>query len=76
MKENKIPSTESNANELLEQYYLSASELKILIPGLNIKKARAYITELQEEMKQKNIFIPETKPKVALTKLVKKKFGL
>lgn len=77
-KENKIPSTESKLtpNELLNQYYLSAQDLTIIIPNLKIEKARIYINEIRKEMEQKGIFVPESRPKVALTKLIKKKFGL
>ena len=67
--------SDKTKNEILNSDYLSAGDLKILIPGLNIKKARDYISDIQEEMRNKKIFIPETKPKVALTKLVRKKFG-
>lgn len=64
------------ADELLKQYYLTAEELTIIIPHLKIEKARVYIKEIRKEMKQLNYFIPEAKPYVALTKLIKKKFGL
>ena len=63
------------ADELLKQYYLTAEELTIIIPHLKIEKARVYIKEIRKEMKQLNYFIPEAKPYVALTKLIKKKFG-
>lgn len=63
-------------DELLKQYYLTAEELMIIIPHLKITKAREYIKEIRAEMKKLNYFVPETKPYEALTKLVKKKFGL
>lgn len=73
--ENKIGQTKTN-DEILKQYYLSAKDLTIIIPNLKIEKARVYINEIQSEMREKNIFVPESRPKVALTKLIKKKFGL
>ena len=62
--------------EVLEQIYMSAKDLKILIPNLGVNKCVEYIKDVQEEMKEKNYFIPRTKEKLALTKLVKKKFGI
>lgn len=70
MKNNKTP------DELLKQYYLTAEELTVIIPHLKIEKARVYIREVREQMKQLNYFVPESRPYEALTKLVKKKFGL
>lgn len=76
-KKNNIPSTdkEKTAEELLKEHYLSAKDLTIIIPNLKIEKARIYINEIQEEMKEKKIYIPKTRPKIVLTKLVRKKFG-
>lgn len=62
--------------EILNQLYITAQDLKILIPKLGINKCREFIDKIQEEMKEKNYFIPDSKPKLALTKLVKKRFGL
>lgn len=78
MKKENLNTEDSKltANELLDQYYLSAKDLTVIIPNLKIEKARIYISEIQKEMKDKGIFVPETRTKVALTKLVKKKFGL
>lgn len=77
----KSPSTinktdEESAETLLKRYYLTAEDLTIIIPGLKVEKARKYISETQEEMKKNGYFIPESRPKLALTKLIKKKFGL
>ena len=62
--------------ELLKQYYLTAEELTIIMPQLKIDMARKYINEIQKEMEEKGIFVPKSRTKMALTKLVKKKFGL
>ena len=62
--------------EILEQSYITAEDLKILIPNLGINKCVEYIKMIQEEMKEKNYFVPQTKQYLALTKLVRKKFGI
>ena len=62
--------------DVLKQDYMSAKDLKIIIPSLGVNKCTKYIKEVQEEMKLKNLFIPETKEYLALTKLVRKKFGI
>ena len=61
--------------EILNQSYLNASELKLIIPMSN-GKALKYINEIRNEMKEKGLLVPETRPKIALTKIIKKKFGL
>lgn len=72
--------TESEENvktkeEILQQYYISAKDLRMVIPTLGINKSIEYIKMIQEEMKQKGYFIPQTKELLALTKLARKKFG-
>ena len=62
--------------EILNQTYLSAADLKVLIPTLGVNKCVKYIKDIRVEMEEKGYFIPETKPYLALTKLVKKKFGI
>lgn len=61
---------------ILEQEYLTAKDLQNIIPGISYEKSLEIINEVQEEMKQKNYFIPKTKSKVALTKMIRKKLGL
>ena len=61
--------------ELLEQEYMNANELMQIIP-VNYIIALGYIKEIQEEMKEKNYLVPKSRQKVALTKLIRKKFGL
>lgn len=61
--------------EILNQDYMSAKDLKIIIPNLGVNKCVEYIRMIQGEMKEKGYFIPQTKEYLALTKLVKKKFG-
>ena len=63
--------------EILNQDYVQASDLQILIGKVNIETCRKLIDEIREEMKKKNLYVPPgTKPKRALTKLVKKKLGI
>lgn len=61
--------------QILNQLYLSANDLQILIP-MGRTTAIKCIKDIQEEMKDKGLYIPETKTKLALTKLVRKKFGI
>lgn len=61
--------------EILEQLYVTAEDLMVLIPGLKKYKAIVYISELIEEMKKQNMFVPTTKQRLVSTKLAKKKFG-
>lgn len=62
--------------EILNQVYMSAQDLKTLIPNLGVNKCVAYIKMIRNEMKEKGYFVPETKEYLALTKLVRKKFGI
>lgn len=66
----------STTKEILEQQYLTAKDLMIIIPKLSYARALKYIEDAREDMKNKNYFVPEGKTKVALTKIIKKKFGL
>ncbi len=61
---------------ILNQSYITAKDLMIIIPKLSYVRALKYIDDFREEMKEKGYFVPEGRTKVALTKLVKKKFGL
>lgn len=67
---------EKTKDEILDQLYVSADDIKTLIPKLGINRCRSLIDEIQEEMKEKKLFVPDGKPKLASTKLLKKKFGL
>ena len=67
---------EKDVNTILEQQYISAYDLQVIIPHLAYNKALKYIEMFRDEMKEKNYFVPEGKTKVALTKLVKKKLGI
>lgn len=62
--------------EILQQDYITAKDMQVLIPNLTYDMALSYIRMLQDEMEQKKYFVPKTKEKIVLTKLFKKKFGL
>ena len=64
------------AEDVLKQKYMTAKDLKIVIPELGINKCREYIKEIRDEMKEQNIMIPATKGMLVQTKLVRKKFGI
>lgn len=70
------PDINKNVKEILEQCYLTAEDLTIIMPELHINKARKYINDIRDEMEEKGFFVPKSRPYMALTKLVKKKFGL
>ena len=61
--------------EILDQTYLSAIDLKVIMPHIGLNKCRKYIEETIEEMKVKKLYVPEGKTKIALTKMLRKKFG-
>ena len=71
--ENQSPG--KTKEELLNQLYLSATDLQQLIRGMSYSTALKYIKEFRVEMKEKGYFVPDGKLKVALTKIVRKKFG-
>ena len=62
--------------EILNQLYISASDLQILIPLMCRTTAIKHINDIQQEMKDKGLYIPHTRTKLALTKLVRKRFGI
>lgn len=74
MKEEKKSPTKTK-EEILEQLYLSAYDLQALIPTMTYATALDYIKKAREEMTEKNIFVPNGKTKIALTKIIRKQFG-
>ena len=62
--------------EILKQPYISAADLKIIIPTLGKNKCIEYIKDLRQEMENKNYFVPKTKPLVAHTGLFRKKYNI
>lgn len=74
-KEKKIEITKT-PEEIKKQDYINACELQKLIPGLGYDSSLTIIKDIRKEMKDKKLFVPKVRPYVALTKFVKKKFGL
>ena len=58
------------------KFSLTAKDLMQIIPKLSYNMALKYIDNARCEMSEKGYFLPEGKTKVALTKIIKKKFGL
>ena len=70
---NKVP--DKTKEEILEQLYLSAYDLQAIIPTMSYSTALECIKSIREEMKEKNLFVPPGQTKLALTKIIRKKFG-
>ena len=62
--------------EILNLDYISAKELKMLVPGWGINSIAKFINEVQADMKEKRLYIPTSKSKLVLTSLVCKKLGI
>lgn len=63
-----------NANKLNEKY-LTAKDLMNIIPNLTYMNALKYINLAREKMEKEGFYVPITKPKVALTSVIKSIFG-
>ena len=61
---------------LYDRPYISAKELRALIPQMSIKTARSIITECRQEMEQRNEFLIQGKTKIAPTDMVLKKLNI
>ena len=64
------------SEEVLNSTYMSAKELRILMPQKGIDSCRKIILKVREIMKQKNQYCPEGKPYIALTSEVKLFLGI
>lgn len=62
--------------EILNLDYISAKELKILVPSWGVNSIAKFINEVQADMKEKKLYIPSSKSKLVLTSLVCKKLGI
>ena len=62
--------------EILNQLYLTADDLQKLVPEMKYQRALDIINDVREEMEEKKYFLPISRKKLALTKLVKKKLGI
>ena len=72
----KSPSTTKTKGEVLEQTYLSAYDLQILIPTISYRNALNYIKEMQEKMTKQKYRVPPGQTKVALTWMIKEDLGI
>lgn len=72
-EEKKVP--DKTKEEILNQLYVSAYDLRKLIPGMTYATAIKYIKLAQDEMREKNLLVPDGQTKLALTKIIRKKFG-
>lgn len=72
-EENKVP--DKTKEEILNQLYVSAYDLQRLIPEITYATALSYIKSVQAEMKEKKLLVPKGQTKLALTKIIRKKFG-
>lgn len=67
---------EKTKEEILSQLYITATDLKILMPTVGINECRKKIKDYRSDMEAKNYYVPPAHPLVALTKLVKKDLGI
>ena len=58
------------------QEYMSAKDIKELIPTLGINKCRELIKEIQKEMVDKGMYVIRTKPLIVPTTEILKKFHI
>lgn len=72
-EEKKVP--DKTKEEILEQLYMTARDLLILIPSMTYATALNCIDEARAEMEKRNLYVPPGKTKIALTKIIRKKFG-
>ena len=68
--------TVEEKEKILNKSYLTASDLQKLMYPMSHSTALKHINEIQQEMKDKDLYIPNTKTHLALTKLVRKRFGI
>lgn len=62
--------------QVLNQTYMSAEDLKVIIPTMGVNARNKFITDIRNQMKNMNYFLPPGKPHLALTKLIKEKLGI
>ena len=65
---------EKTKEEILNQIYITSSDLKTLIPTLGKAHCIEIIKELRNEMEKDGMYVPKTKPLLASVKMFRKKF--
>ncbi len=68
--------SDKTIKEILEQQYLSANDLIIVIPTMSYSSALNYIKRIRNKMEEENYFIPKGKTLIALTWMIKKDLGI
>ena len=68
--------TVEEKEQILNKPYLCAKDLMKLMYPMSRPTAVRHINAMQEEMKEKGLYIPNTKTHLALTKLIRKRFGI
>ena len=68
--------SDKTINDILEQQYLTAKDLTIIIPTMSYSAALEYIKKIREKMVEKNYYVPKGKTLIALTWMIKKDLGI
>ena len=68
--------SDKTSKEILEQQYLSAYDLKKIIPNMSYSNALDYIKQIRTKMKEADYYVPKGKTKIALTWMIKKDLGI
>lgn len=63
-------------DEIKNKYYITANDLKRLIPNLTYSNAIKYINEARKKMEERGYLIPIARPKVALRSIVFEMLGI
>lgn len=59
--------------DVFKQTYMSAEDLKVIIPTMGIKARSKFIQDIRKQMEEENYYIPAGRTKLALTKLIKER---
>ena len=62
--------------EILNQMYITANDIKLLIPTLGINQCTQLIKDIRVEMKNQELYVPQSKPMLASTQIFKKMTGI
>lgn len=68
--------SDKTAKEVLEQQYVSAYDIQVIIPTMSYANALDYIKRIRSKMEEAGYFIPKGRTLIALTYLVKKDLGI
>lgn len=67
---------EKTKEEILDQIYITAKDLKTLIPTLGKAHCIEIVKELRNEMEKEGMYVPKTKPLLVNVKMFRKKFKI